>query len=145
MQVYDLDKTQEWLNRTLAISKEPPVRGGLRPDHKARRQTALAIGIVALVLLVLALLPLRRAVVPVAAPLQEPLALAEPPAQFAAPVPVQPRDDLTTKWLSSLQRHEDNRPILDVMPQPFARSRNIAVPPDQRVPPAAPIWLDGQK
>jgi len=66
MQVYDLDKTQEWLNRTLAISREPPVRGGLRTDRKTRRQTIAGVGVVALVLLLVSGLAL---IGPVLAPL----------------------------------------------------------------------------
>lgn len=49
MKVYDLDKTQEWLNRTMQIGKEPPVRGGLKPD-RSRRQTLLALAGVLMIL-----------------------------------------------------------------------------------------------
>lgn len=49
--LYDLDKTQEWLNRTLAIGKAPPIRGGIRPDRKARRTTAISLAATALVIL----------------------------------------------------------------------------------------------
>src|ERR1700724_1362617 len=41
--MYDLDKTQEWLNRTQQIGRTPALRGGLAPDHRGRRHTTLSV------------------------------------------------------------------------------------------------------
>jgi len=49
--MYDLDKTQEWLNRTIQLSKAPPVRGGVSSEPHARRDTVLSVGAAALVII----------------------------------------------------------------------------------------------
>ena len=64
MKVYDLDKTQEWLNRTIQINKTPPVRGGVRTDYRARRQTLSGIAALLLVIGGLALWPHPHPVAP---------------------------------------------------------------------------------
>ena len=53
----DLDKTQDWLNRTQSISRGPAVRGGVDPDLRARRQTASGIALVVAAVLLLLFLP----------------------------------------------------------------------------------------
>src|ERR1044071_8183046 len=56
MQV-DLDRTQEWLNRTQAIRRTPAVRGGVAADHTSLRQTAAFVLGGLLVMLILLLIP----------------------------------------------------------------------------------------
>jgi hypothetical protein len=41
--MYDLDKTQEWLNRTIQMSKGPAVRGGVSGEPHARKHTAASV------------------------------------------------------------------------------------------------------
>ena len=53
----DLDRTQEWLNRTQSFPRTPPVRGGVNVDRKARRQTAFGVIIVLAAIVLLALFP----------------------------------------------------------------------------------------
>jgi len=48
--MYDLDKTQEWLNRTIQLNQPPPVRGGSTTDPHARRDTAASVACAVLVI-----------------------------------------------------------------------------------------------
>lgn len=41
--MYDLDKTQEWLNRTIQLHKGPAVRGGVSGEPHARKHTAVSV------------------------------------------------------------------------------------------------------
>src|SRR5689334_6059877 len=107
MPVYDLDKTQEWLNRTMAIRREPPLRGGVRGDFKARRQTIAGVALVGLVLLLLACLPVRQAMVAAAKPVEKSAdlpAMNQPQPVNAEPTSTTRGNVLTEKWLASLRQ-----------------------------------------
>ena len=53
----DLDKTQEWLNRTQAIRRIPPVRGGVKKDYRTIRQTTAFVLAALLCIPLLMLIP----------------------------------------------------------------------------------------
>ena len=147
MQVYDLDKTQEWLNRTLAIRREPPVRGGVRTDHRTRRQTALGLGVVGLALLAMLLHAwLRPQEVKVAAHRMD----ARRVQRESVTAPPQPPDNAAA--LSLVLSHQEKprlQPYLSraetAMPQLPAWKRTTSHRTRTVVAPPAPVWLDGAR
>lgn len=62
MKIYDLDKTQEWLNRTIQLNQPPPIRGGLVRDGRQIRHFAATVGIAAVILLLMILWPRSQAI-----------------------------------------------------------------------------------
>ena len=147
MQVYDLDKTQQWLDRTLAINKQPPVRGGVKTDHRTRRQTLAGVMIVGIVLLALALwpraavkvkaeTPLSRVKVPAADPAgPEALTIAAAQSPIPRETPNQRRRTTRrTKWVVPTRSID----------QKWALSNRDRTENQTTVAPPAPIWLDGK-
>src|SRR5579872_2333650 len=57
--MYDLDKTQEWLDRTQQIGRTPALRGGVAPDDRSRRHTVLSVLFALSALLLICLLYTR--------------------------------------------------------------------------------------
>lgn len=136
----DLDKTQEWLERTQQLGRTPAVRGGVAPDHRARRQTIGAVGLVAGILLALAMvprpLPASQSLVSDARKI---LSTESPPLVAAvarpSPTPVLPRRDLIatppTPSRANNQTQGRRRSLV-------AASGN----PTDRIAPHAPIWIE---
>ncbi|MCC6727809.1 MAG: hypothetical protein IT208_00550 [Chthonomonadales bacterium] len=124
--VYDLDRTQEWLRRTQQIGRPPPVRGGVVPDVRARRQTLACVGASAAVLAGLALLPGPRGPAP-AAPRAVALARA--------------------RWLPARAMDASGAALhaARATGAPTSGMPGIASPPPagSHVAPPAPVWLDG--
>jgi hypothetical protein len=140
--MYDLDKTQEWLNRTLQMGKTPAVRGGRSPEPHARRHTTMSVAATALVIVLGMLLaswtrPGIRAgggpgVVEVAGSARVADIVPMVPSPGVAPAPA-------TAWPAA-RRPVSNAPALGWTP--LALDGNVAPPPGYTAPPA-PVWLDG--
>jgi hypothetical protein len=147
MQVYDLDKTQQWLDRTLAIRREPPMRGGLKPDHKTRRQTAFGVALVALVILLLAMLPVRKQVVAAAAAAPatrlEKASENAPHSVLTPTIAPRAHDSRAPRWELASGSARGGR-ILGYIPQENRSYRGPTRPHSQMVAPPAPVWLDGK-
>jgi hypothetical protein len=141
MKVYDLDKTQEWLNRTIQINKTPPVRGGVSTDYRARRQTLSGIAALLLVIGGLALWPHPRPVAPRAAP-------PAPAVQATAPTTLAQDLIINTTPVQVPQVPQFNFPPESAAGVALVHSsvRNSQAGVNRRssdaVAPAAPIWLD---
>jgi hypothetical protein len=156
MQVYDLDKTQEWLNRTIQLNRTPPVRGGVRTDHRARRQTAAGVllFVSALTLIVWITTALRTSSVqPLAAPAPakaesvvaalpavpapEWIVRPQPPAFVPERQPAAPPPGLGWSGFSLRVKgasHRSDRRTVD----------RSSAPPGTFAAPPAPTWLDGK-
>jgi hypothetical protein len=142
--MYDLDRTQEWLNRTQALARVPAMRGGLSEDRRPYWQAA--VGAAAVLLFVVFLIQLSG---------WRPRAAAPPPAPSSLP----------TASLAPIQSHEMLR---EVAPDRLIRANTASasvpetsyqppiplrdgkpLPPDTPllppgyVSPPAPVWLDG--
>lgn len=140
--MYDLDKTQEWLNRTMQMSRPPAIRGGVQAEPNARRNTALstaaAFVIIAGVMLLFSSTSVRPgldsgdAVVHMES--QERIAeappLREPSFSIAAQSPAP----------ASLRRH--SRPARIIFGRSAASLDGDIVPLPGHAAPPAPLWLD---
>lgn len=132
MQV-DLDRTQEWLNRTQAIRRTPAVRGGVIRDTRTMRQTLAFVLTGLLLILVVFLIPRpsleepKRIVSPEFLP-----ALTDLPRHVALPAP-QPLPALPFQMAYTKARLSSN-----VLNEP----RIWHYPPrTDRIAPHAPIWI----
>jgi hypothetical protein len=132
--MYDLDKTQEWLNRTIQLNSGPAVRGGVSSEPHSRKHTVTSI-LVAFAVIAAGMLLMswtrgagsamdsrvaaadgqRRAAPPANLP-----HVAVSPVVGSAPVPARN----TVNW-PALSLDGDVRPL-----------------PGHSAPPA-PVWLDG--
>jgi hypothetical protein len=133
----NLDRTQEWLNRTQSWPRTPPVRGGAAPDPSARRQSIIGVALVLIGVLILVLIPRPENTVTTAITPKVELPVASHPqvitASFAAPPIVRQRSTST--------------PLLPSLSLPLAvnsyfyreESPLVRVPTD-RVAPPAPVW-----
>ena len=133
MTVYDLDKTQEWLNRTQELRRKPAVRGGVLKDVRARNQALAGVGAVMVAVLALALLPWSG----------RPTETHSIPN---APVPQSARASSALEPAPALIASPSPKPA----PPPAAVVPPIALPtgpstPIPRAAPFAPIWLDQQR
>ena len=136
--IYDLDKTQEWLNRTIQLDRTPPVRGGLNTEPHARKHTALAVlGAIAAMALGIALMsrtgiraasaPARIVEIGGAARVQDNVSAAIPePAAMRAPAPsrAKARASGAMAW------------------PPLTLDGGVVPLPGHTAPPA-PVWTDG--
>jgi hypothetical protein len=134
--MYDLDKTQEWLNRTIQLNSGPAVRGGVSSEPHARKHTAVSV-LVAFVVIAVGMLLISwtrgaggtdanivsaegSSRVAPAPPRMAPAFATAPPAIRAAPARPRP----AAGW-PALSLDGDIKPL-----------------PGHTAPPA-PIWLDG--
>lgn len=134
----DLDKTQEWLNRTQQWSRTPAVRGGVETDHRSRRQAIAGLALVLLGILILALIPRPQPVTQRIA--QAPLG--------PAPMPAGRRDILASSYSPPAVPIE-RPPMITLTGPPKPGHMFINDQPyftvvrhrGDHVPPPAPIWL----
>lgn len=145
--MYDLDKTQAWLNRTIQLNKTPPVRGGVEPDSRLRRQTAGGVTLVAVALGCLMLLPRpqpdpNRGLVSQTEPTR-----VDQPKPEAPPKPLPPVDPMTEviTWDRTMRDLENGRGVSStVFQQPGDNLYEGVRPLPGHVAPPAPIFLDGE-
>ena len=144
--MYDLDKTQEWLNRTLQLSRTPPIRGGTTSEPHGRRTTAVSVACAILIMaLCIAITPWIRT----SGAGESSVVVAQGRVSDRGPSP---------NRAESLNRGEvEARPIAASAPT-FAPRRDRVqpratwigtsldgniVPLPGYAPPPAPVWLDG--
>jgi hypothetical protein len=132
----DLDKTQEWLNRTQAIRRTPPVRGGIVKDVRTNRETALCV-LAGLLCIILVMLVPR----PTPSPLERVELSAALPAVTdlaASASMIQPHYTPAQPATGALISH---RPTSQLTTNPITWN---APPPNDRIAPHAPIWLESE-
>lgn len=133
------EKTQEWLLRTQEIRRRPALRGGIRPDRRAWRDTALSLGVAAVALSALIVLA------PHLPRVQSRAALEATPGRLAA-------NDLTLRMsieplrrLSAQAVPYTGKVLLPESQGSFAGAVLLPaalLPPPGHVAPSAPVWLD---
>jgi hypothetical protein len=145
--MYDLDKTQAWLERTIQLNKKPPVRGGVEPDVRLRRQTAGGVSLVAVALFCLTLLPRPEADTNRGLVRSEEPTRVDQPKPQAPPKPLPPVDPVTEViiWDRTMRDLEHGRGVSSTaFQQPDGNLyEGIRIRPGA-VPPPAPIFLDGE-
>jgi hypothetical protein len=141
--MYDLDRTQEWLNRTQALHRVAAMRGGLQEDRRPYRQAAIGAGIVLVFLLLLIQLSGSRPHIAAAPP-------APPPLSTASLAPVLSHEMLRDVAQDRLIRANAAASAAKTSYQPPIPLRDgRPLPPDTpllplgHVSPPAPVWLDG--
>jgi len=141
--MYDLDKTQEWLNRTQQIGRTPALRGGLAPDYRARRHTALSV-LFALTVVALGILLFTR--------LRPPALTSDSGEQFlTAPGSTRIADMSAAPSVAPATARPAARPYVRRVRPPSQLDFDApdtlldgpVVPLPGHVAPPAPIWLDG--
>jgi hypothetical protein len=141
--VYDLDeKTQAWQHRTHQLWAAAPIRGGLVPDHRARRQTAASVAFVLLTFLLLILLaPRLRSSVPESVVMR----LEDRPARIRilTTFPAPPSFAPLRSALPSVVSAPSMAAPAPSLPKEYHLPQEIPLPLPGRVPPMAPTWLDG--
>jgi hypothetical protein len=143
--MYDLDKTQEWLNRTQALNRVPAMRGGLQEDRRPYQQAAVGVAILLLFLVFIIQSPRFR-----------PRVASPPPAPPSLPTaslaPIQSQEMLRGMTPSSLTRAAspdssgaDNSFYMPPIPMRDGKPLPPDTPllPPGHVSPPAPVWLDG--
>jgi len=145
MPVYDLDKTQEWLNRTIQLSKDPPVRGGTSSEPHARRHTVLSIGAAAVVILLgMLLFSWRKS--SVSESITSPNVVevdSKTRVQVMVAPPPQPSQASSFDGRSASTIHRPN-PVINPPKPVWSRTAldgNLTPLPGHTAPPA-PTWLD---
>jgi hypothetical protein len=136
--MYDLDKTQEWLNRTIQLDRRPPIRGGTTVEPHGRRTTVLSVACAVLLMaLCIGITPWIRTVgasesnvVVAEGRVQEARQPVNGPEAELAPIVASPPS--TSKRLSQPRSTWIGTPL----------DGNI-VPLPGYSPPPAPTWLDG--
>ena len=134
--IYDLDKTQEWLNRTQQIGRTPALRGGVAPDDRSRRHTILSVLFALSALLLICLVYTR---------LRPVVSASASDAQLLKPSGPTRVEDASATYPSA-------RVDAPAITPPPSRPNFVApalsldggiVPLPGHVAPSAPIWLDG--
>lgn len=141
--MYDLDRTQEWLNRTQALARVPAMRGGDPEDRRPYWQAA--VGVAAVLLFVVSLIQLSG---------WRPRAAAPPPAPssvaMASLAPIQSHEmlrEVAPGRLIRLNAPAPSAPETSYQP-PIPLRDGKPLPPDTlllppgHVSPPAPVWLD---
>jgi hypothetical protein len=143
--MYDLDKTQEWLNRTMQLGKAPPVRGGVSPEPHARRYTMLSMGAAALVIILgMLLISWKRSGV---GERIESSSVVDADSKTRVQVIIAPPQSSQASSFANRSSNSIHRPVPNHTPPVAVWSRtaldgNVTPLPGHTAPPA-PIWLDG--
>src|SRR5258706_3845802 len=129
----DIDKTQEWLNRTQAIRRKPPVRGGVAKAHLTTRQTLGFVLVALLCILLLTMIPRPGPSLPKSIQLPEALASL---TDLAAPVVIPPPEYLPGPPARLTQTPMRPQSQLTNYPRTWNAQRQF-----DHIAPHAPIWL----
>ncbi|MEP6754294.1 MAG: hypothetical protein ABJA67_02245 [Chthonomonadales bacterium] len=128
MRVYDLDKTQVWLNKTIQLNAHPPVRGGIVGRNRYLHIFVGFVSVVGMALLLIILWPRSK-----------PVQLA----MVGSITPDRARVQDVTPVLTTSVAHEDNV-VQKSMLIRGNEHRGVGITRgDGFVPPSAPIFLDG--
>lgn len=139
--MYDLDKTQEWLNRTMQLGKTPAVRGGGTPDPNARKHTTLSVT-AAFLIIILGMLLMSWTRMGARVDAGRILVGIEASVRVADAAPYRQAAGIPIRGTISMA----SRPRA-IVPESFgwpalSLDGNIVPLPGHTAPPA-PVWLDG--
>jgi hypothetical protein len=133
------EKTQEWLLRTQEIRRRPALRGGVQPDYRTRRDTALSLVMVVFSLSMLVMFsprllhPLNRE----ASEEAPRRLLANHPMVKVFTGPFRPFPIQAMPYTEEVVLSESQGYFVGAVFRPAA-----LLPPPGHVAPSAPVWLD---
>lgn len=133
------EKTQEWFLRTQEIRRRPALRGGIRPDRRAWRDTSFSLAVAAAALATLIVL------VPRLPRVQGRTALEEARGRLAADYPASSVTIEPLRRLSTPVLPYGKEVVGEEWPGSFAGAvlhPAALLPPPGHVAPSAPVWLD---
>lgn len=128
----DLDRTQNWLHRTVSLRREPPLRGGPVPSESHRRQAAAGIAALGITLICLSLLASRSLHTPVGSTPTPALTSLRMALDMPAFMPLNPPNRLSN--------HVDLGQQVPTRTAAPVRSTRLPLLTDA-VAPSAPVWI----